>query len=63
MKNTAKQNKLVTNRIAADAERGLGLIAKACRPDYRDPKPPQSCADLPQHLTFDGEPSFTEDRI
>lgn len=24
--------------------------------------PPQSCADLPQHLTFDGEPSYTDER-
>ena len=54
--------KLNSDRVAKDCERGLGLIAAACRADYRDPKPPQSCADLPQHLTFDGEPSFMEDR-
>jgi hypothetical protein len=52
--------KLNSDRIARDCERGLGLIAAACRPDYHDAKPPQSCADLPQHLTLDGEPSFTE---
>jgi hypothetical protein len=54
--------KLNSNRIAADAQRGLGLIAVAYRPDYHDPKPPQSCADLPQRLTFDGEPSYTDER-
>jgi hypothetical protein len=58
----ARMLKLNSNRIAKDAERGLGLIAAACRQDYHDANPPQSCADLPQHLTFDGEPSFTEDR-
>ncbi len=56
----ARMLKLNSDRIARDCERGLGLIAAACRPDYHDAKPPQSCADLPQHLTLDGEPSFTE---
>lgn len=54
--------RLISDRIARDADRGLGLISAACRPDYRDPKPPQSCADLPQRLTFDGEPSYTDER-
>jgi len=54
--------KLNSDRVAKDCERGLGLIAAACHPDYHDPAPPQSCADLPQHLTFDGEPSYTDER-
>jgi hypothetical protein len=39
-----------------------GFYHWECRPDYHDPKPPQSCADLPQHLTFDGEPPYTDER-
>jgi hypothetical protein len=59
----ARMLKLNSDRIARDCERGLGIVAQLFfKPDYHDPKPPQSCADLPQHLTFDGEPSFTDER-
>jgi hypothetical protein len=54
---------LNSDRVAKDCERGLGIVAQLFfKPDYHDPKPPQSCADLPQHLTFDGEPSYTDER-
>lgn len=46
--------------VSAEYLRAQSFILPA--PDYHDPAPPQSCADLLQHLTFDGEPSYTDER-